>query len=302
MKTKNIIIGIITIISIIGIITIISLVSCGGSGSNNAETFDETSEKNIPMSDKPLNISIYLDLSDRLKRELTPSQKDRDLAIVGHVADYFRAQTVGSKILQSKNNLKVFFYPAPNSSDIATLAEDLCLDITKFNGVEKRVALDGDANQGKPSLKERFCKNLSAIYDKTIEANQWPGCDIWDFFSNKNVDTQCIREGFRNILIILTDGYLFDEKHKVQEGNASSFVTPATLKNPEASLIVKRKGLENLEVRILEVNPTDINHRDQLKLILENWLKEMGVKEENITVSQTDLPSNTQTIVDSFLK
>lgn len=292
MKTRNL---------IIGFIAIIAFASCGGSGSKKAESTGEVAGNGVSQSDKPLNISIYLDLSDRLKRDLTPSQKDRDLAIVGHIVDYFRAQTVGPKILQSKNNIKVFFYPAPNSSDIATLAEDLCIDITKFNGVEKRVVLDGDANQGKPSLKERFKKNLSAIYDKTLEANQWPGCDIWDFFSNKNVDTQCIREGFRNILVILTDGYLFDEKHKVQDGNAFSFVTPATLKNPNTSLIVKRTGLENLEVRILEVNPTDINHRDQLKNVLENWLKGMGVKEENITVSQTDLPSNTQTIIDSFL-
>ena len=292
MKTRNL---------IIGIIAIIAFASCGGSGSKKAESTGEIAGSGVSQSDKPLNISIYLDLSDRLKRDLTPSQKERDLAIVGHIADYFRAQTVGPKILQSKNNIKVFFYPAPNSSDIATLAEDLCIDITKFNGVERRVVLDGDANQGKPSLKERFKKNLSAIYDKTLEANQWPGCDIWDFFSNKNVDTQCIRKGFRNILIILTDGYLFDEKHKVQDGNAFSYVTPATLKNPNTSLIVKRTGLENLEVRILEVNPTDINHRDQLKTVLEDWLKGMGVKEENITVSQTDLPSNTQTIVDSFL-
>lgn len=292
MKTRNL---------IIGIIAIIAFASCGGSGSKKSESAGEGTGNAVSQSDKPLNISIYLDLSDRLKRDLTPSQKDRDLAIVGHITDYFRTQTVGPKILQSKNNIKVFFYPAPNSSDIATLAEDLCIDITKFNGVEKRVVLDGDANQGKPSLKERFNKNLSAIYDKTLEANQWPGCDIWDFFSNKNVDTQCIRDGFRNILIILTDGYLFDEKHKVQDGNAYSYVTPATLRNPNTSLIVKRTGLENLEVRILEVNPTDINHRDQLKNVLENWLKGMGVKEENITVSQTDLPSNTQTIVDSFL-
>ncbi|MBR1556358.1 MAG: hypothetical protein IJ647_01155 [Prevotella sp.] len=240
-------------------------------------------------------------MSDRLKRDLTPSQKERDLAIVGHIADYFRGQTVGPKILQSKNNIKVFFYPAPNSSDIATLAEDLCIDITKFNGVEKRVVLDGDANQGKPSLKERFNKNLSAIYAKALAAKEFPGCDIWDFFSNKQVDAQCMREGFRNILIILTDGYLFDEKHKVQHGDSLSWVTASSLKNPNTALIVNRKGLDNLEVRILEVNPTDINHRDKLVSVLENWLKGMGVKEENITVSQTDLPSNTQTIVDSFL-
>ena len=292
MKTRNL---------IIVILAIIALASCRDSGSKKAESAGEATRNGVSQTDKPLNISIYLDLSDRLKRDLTPSQKERDLAIVGHIADYFRAQTVGPKILQSKNNIKVFFYPAPNSSDIATLAEDLCIDITKFNGVEKRVVLDGNANQGKPSLKERFNKNLSAIYDKALAAKEFPGCDIWDFFSNKQVDTQCMRDGFRNILIILTDGYLFDEKHKVQYGDSLSWVTASSLKNPSTALIVNRKGLDDLEVRILEVNPTDINHRDTLVSVLENWLKGMGVKEENITVSQTDLPSNTRTIVDSFL-
>lgn len=284
MKAKNL---------LILVATILSITSCGGSKSKSEGGNEEVQKPVVSKTDTPLNISIYLDLSDRLTRDLTPSQKDRDLKIVGHIADYFKAQTLGPKILQSKNNIKVFFYPAPNSSEIATLAEDLSVDMVKYQGKEKRVVLE--------EMKEKFNQNLTAIYDKTIEANNWPGCDIWDFFSNKNVDTQCIREGFRNILVILTNGYLFDEKHKVKEGDAYSYVTPATLKNPNTSLIVKRKGLENLEVRILEVNPTDINHRDQLKAVLENWLKGMGVKEENITVSQTDLPTNTKTIVDSFL-
>ena len=274
---------------------ILALTSCDGESKSKQNPVDEIPDNgSVSESDQPLNISIYLDLSDRLTRSLTPSQKDRDLAIVGHVADYFKAKTLGPKILQSKNNIKVFFYPAPNSSGIATLADGLSVDMVKYTGKGKRITLE--------EMKDKFTKNLTVIYDKTIEANNWPGCDIWDFFSNKNVDTQCIRDGFRNILIILTDGYLFDDKHKVKDGNAYSYVTPVTLKNPNTSLIVKRKGLVNLEVRILEVNPTDINHRDQLKTVLENWLRGMGVKPENITVSETDLPTNTKTIIDSFLK
>ena len=280
---------------------VLLLHSCKGCGSKSTEASDSSVEirKELSKQEKPLNISIYLDLSDRLIRDLNPSQKERDLAIVGYITDFFKSQTTGREILQSKNNIKIFFYPAPNSSDIATLAADLSCDITKYNGRDRRIVLEGSKDT--PSLKDKFLKNLTVIYDKTVEQNNWPGCDIWDFFSNKNVDTQCIRKGFRNILVILTDGYLFDEKHKVQNGDAFSFVTPSTLKNPNSSLIVKREGLEDLEVRILEVNPTDINHRDRLVSVLENWLKGMGIKEENITVSETGLPTNTETIIDSFL-
>lgn len=281
MKTKNILIAICTLL-LCG-----SIYSCGGNDNN--KTSPETNKE----AKTPLNISIYLDLSDRLiRRDITPSQKDRDLAIVGYIADYFKAQTLGPQILQSKNNIKIFFYPAPNNSDIATLAADLSLDITKYEGKGKTIALN--------DMKEKFTRNLDAIYDKTIQASNWTGCDIWDFFSNKNVDAQCIRKGFRNILIILTDGYLYDAKHEVQDGDAFAFVTPTTLKDKNSSLIVKRTGLENLEVCVLEVNPYDINHRDQLVSVLENWLKAMGV--QKLTVAETDLPTNTQTVIKSFLE
>lgn len=286
MKTRTILIRVLLLCGII--------YSCGGTKTGGGD--DDT--KPVPAVKTPLNISIYLDLSDRLIRtkdarghKMNPSQKDRDLAIIGHIVDYFKKQTFGPQILQSKNNIKVFFYPAPNSSDIATLAADLRLDITEYQGRGKREALDG--------MKEQFTKNLAAIYDKTIEENNWPGCDIWDFFNNKNVDAQCIRKGFRNVLVILTDGYLYDEHHKVQKGNAFSYITSNTLKDKNASLIADRTGLEDLEVRILEVNPYDINHRDQLMFVLENWLKEMGV--QKFTVAETDKPLETQTIIKSFL-
>lgn len=270
---------------------ICAFISCGKSNGNqnNGET-TITSEN----TNKPLNISIFLDLSDRLTRNLQPSQMNRDTAIIGYILDYFKAQTLGPKILKSKNNIKVFFYPTPQSAKIATLANDLCVDIAQLNGKDKRIALE--------EMKNKFQKSLTLIYNETLKANNWIGCDIWDFFSSKKVDVQCMRKDARNILFILTDGYLYDENHKIKDGNAYSYILPQTLQNPASSLIVKRDGLENLEVCILEVNPYDIKHRDQMITILENWLQAMGVKKENMNVGETDLPINTQTIIRSFLE
>lgn len=250
--------------------------------------------KPVQPTQPPLNISVYIDLSDRLVRNMEPSQMYRDTAIVGYLADYFKANVLGPKILSSKDNMKVFFYPAPQSSDIATLAQGLSVDMSVLKGVDKKNAL--------LSLKKNFQNNLAQIYSKAIEDgnnHKWPGCDIWDFFSSKKVDVQCVREGYRNILIILTDGYLYEGKNKIKEGKAFSFVLPETLKDPDASLLVKRQGLENLEVRILEVNPYTTQEGYKLIPVLENWLKAMGVKE--ITVAETGLPTNTQTIIKSFL-
>lgn len=259
-----------------------TIISCTDKKKNNENT-----------TQRPLNISIYLDLSDRLVRDMQPSQVSRDTAAVGYILDYFKRQTMGPRILQSQNRLKVFFYPSPNSSDIATLAGELDINMAQLKGVEKRKKLE--------SMKSLFQKNLSQIYNKTISEHEWIGCDIWDFFSSKKVDAQCIKNGARNILIILTDGYLYAANNKIKEGNAYSYILPQTLKE-EAPLIVRRKGLENLEVGVFEINPYSKEEGYKLIPILENWLKNMGISEEHLVVAEIDLPTNTQTLLKSFLE
>lgn len=273
------------------LLIISNISSCGGNGGVKK---DGEPTATAEETEKPLNISIFLDLSDRLTRDMEPSQMSRDTAVIGYIADYFRGQTTGPKILKSKNNIKVFFYPAPQSTKIATLANDLNVDIAQLKGRDKQIAL--------VEMKDKFQKSLAQIYNETLTEKNWIGCDIWDFFSSKKVDVHCMRKGARNILFILTDGYLFDENHKIKEEDAYSYILPQTLNNQNSSLIVRRDGLEELEVCILEVNPYDIKHKDQMITILENWLQAMGVKKENMNVAETDLPTNTKTIVRSFLE
>ena len=244
--------------------------------------------------EKPLNISVFLDLSDRLTRKIEPSQMSRDTAIISYIVDYFKAHTLGPQILQSKNSIKIFFYPAPHSSDIATLANELSVNMEQYNGKDKRIALE--------NMKAKFQGNLTQIYNKTISEENWIGCDIWDFFNSRKVDSQCIKKDARNILIILTDGYLFDQNNKIKEGNSYSYILPQTLEQKDASLIVRRKGLNDLEVRILEVNPYTKEQGYKMIPILEKWLKEMGISEGNLTVAETDLPTNTYTVIKSFLE
>lgn len=80
----------------------------------------------------PLNISVYLDLSDRLTRDLTPSQMERDTAVINHLINLFIEDCLkNGKIVKSKNHFQVFFYPTPKNSEIALLASGLNIDLTK---------------------------------------------------------------------------------------------------------------------------------------------------------------------------
>lgn len=256
---------------------------CSGDGSNSKSA----------SSDLPLNITVFLDLSDRLTREMTPPQMERDTAIIRYVGDYFVDQSVkGGKLLQSKNCFQILFYPTPNSSEINAYAKKLKVNLSDTKAAEKKKVLT--------EFKNDLNATTGALYQEVLKYKNWTGCDIWRFFSDKKVDQQCIKDDYRNIVIILTDGYLFETNDKIQEGNAYSYILPQTLKNPESSLIVKRNGLEDLEVLMLEANPYETPDINKMKEVLDDWFKEMGVKK--FVVAETDIPENIKIIVKDFLK
>ena len=64
--------------------------------------------------------------------------------------------------------------------------------------------------------------------------------------------------------------------------------------------MVNRKGLNNLEVLIMEVNSPTPSKEKKIVTLLENWLKAMQVNK--YVVADTDLPVNTKPILISFLK
>lgn len=272
------------IISIVTFMVIVAVSSCC------------SEQKKKVVTSQPLNISVYLDLSDRLIRDLTPNQMYRDTAIINYLVDYFRSQTLGPTILKSENKMKVLFYPTPKDTKISTLAQGLYVDIGSKQGVEKRKALD--------EMKGIFQNNLSHIYEETLNEKNWVGCDIWDFFSNKKVDNLCVKNGARNIIVILTDGYIFADNNKIKEdNNAFSFILPQTLAIDGSSLIDRRSGAlkdKGIEVLMLEVNPYQPDQRDKMVKILENWFGAMGI--EKFVVAETDANlTNTQTIIKNFL-
>ncbi|MBQ4485221.1 MAG: hypothetical protein II934_09530 [Prevotella sp.] len=219
---------------------------------------------------------------------------EKDTAIVGYIADYFLKESKDNGIQESQNRIKVLFYPEPQGTAMVKCADDLNVDIQKCKeGAERK-------NKVK-NVKETFQKSLEQVYTQAIKDSNFPGCDIWGFFSNKKVDIHCISDNHRNILFVLTDGYILDEKTMERNGDISNYISSKILTNPNAELEVGRTGLENLEVAILEINPQDPKHLKKMTSMIENWLKGMGIKEENITISDTGLPVNTKRVIESFL-
>lgn len=289
MRNKAIIILSIIIVLVIALYFIITpppQTETGGESGSDV-TPPEMSQKTLP-----LNLSIYLDLSDRIKPNGTEalSQKDKDIAIVDYLANYIKARAVRQKILPCKDRVKVFFYPEPEDAKVALLSEKLELDLGATPMKEKKPKLI--------AFTEEFKNSLEQIYSSTIQTSCWLGSDIWGFF-NKPIDNYCIKDGYRNILVVLTDGYIYHASNKQSAGSAHSFILQQTLKDKNSSLIVGRKGLDNLEVLMLELNPNPPTDQQKMEQVITDWLNNMGVHKHY--VGETDVPSNTKMIIEKFL-
>lgn len=240
----------------------------------------------------PINLSVYLDLSDRIKPGGTEalSQKDKDIAIVDYLANYIKQRAVKQKILPCKDRIKIFFYPEPVDAKVALLSEKLELDLGTTPMKEKKPKLI--------AFTDEFKNCLEQIYSSTIATSSWLGSDIWGFF-NKPIDNYCIKNGYRNILVVLTDGYIYHASNKRSEGSCHTFVLPQTLKEKASCLIVGRTGLDDLEVLMLELNPNPPTDQQKMEQVITDWLNGMGVKKHY--VGETDVPSNTKMIIEKFL-
>ena len=187
------------------------------------------------------------------------------------------------------------FYPTPKDDEVATIAKSLAINASDLPvGTDKLNKITHATND--------FCNSLGKIYALAKQQGHFHGSDIWGFFANGDVDIHCVREGYRNILIIVTDGYLYEYDNRIQNGDESNFITDPILQNPNAKLITGRtdsvKG--DLEVLVLEVSPRDPKQLPHMKSLIEQWLTDLGVNKAQVW--QTQLPSNTETVIKQFLQ
>lgn len=272
-------------------VVIISAVALFGFSGCRGNEYDKENNIQQEAKSKPLNISVFLDLSDRLKNKTSGMmQCEKDTAIVNNIVDLFKDQVLENKIIGSKDCFKVFFYPQPSDSKINALATKMEYDFAKMEINQKKHELG--------TMKEIINANLGNIYSSTINKDEWPGCNIWGFF-NEKVKSFCVKEEYRNILIILTDGYIYHRDSKHVDGTKTSYILPSVLTKANPKLICKTTGLANLEVLMLEIDCNSA-HNDKMKEMIGTWLSEMGVSKYEI--HSTDLPNNTKILIENFLK
>lgn len=151
--------------------------------------------------------------------------------------------------------------------------------------------------------------------EDAMTSNTYPGSDIWRFFKD-HIEDYCLDDCHRNILIILTDGFMYHKNTVIKSENYTSYLTPKSLKklklnkNNWKDEIEKRKlgfipigkKLDDLEVLVLGIkNQSKINPftRDILEKYWSDWFDKMGIKKYKI--KSEDLPSNVEKVIFDFI-
>lgn len=297
-------------IIILALTVITSCTSCNGKKSDNSSNTIGQSGKTINKNQQ-LNISILLDLSDRIDPQKYPEKPEhfeRDIANIKSLTDYFVKDMEKRGAYMAKGRIKVIFSPKPQDPNVDLIAQKLDIDLSILDPKQKKEIHD--------NLTTTFSDNLASIYKAIIKEKKWIGSDIWRFFKN-DVKDFCIAKdsNYRNILIILTDGYIYHKDSKDKNSNRFAYILPENISqfrsNPnwekeiekkDFGLISKRTDLEDLEILVLEISPSPTckNDEDIIKVVLNKWFKEMRVKK--VGLYNSELPELTKSRINNFIK
>lgn len=254
------------------------------------------------------NISILLDLSDRisLKKNPNPTMEyyQRDLGYIKSVSESFTEHLKSKRIRQINDKMQLFFNPEPLDPAINTIAQNLRINIDKNNASKELLN----------SINSDYASQTSKIYESAIKDNKYVGSDIWSFFDSKTKD-QCIENKYRNILIVLTDGYMFYESTIMKEGNRTTYITPELIRKnglntkdwdkkfheQDFGFIKANDDLSNLEVLVLGINPDKKNPYEEkvIRAYWTKWFTEMKIS--RFEIKNADLPSNMEKIIKDFI-
>lgn len=286
---------------------LIFLIGCAGDDAKEDTTAAVPAGHETSASQN-LNISILLDLSDRIdpEKNSNPSMEyyKRDLGYIETISKAFEQHLKSKAIRQINDRIQIFFEPEPLNSRINELAKALKLSFNKDNSSKAAIL----------KISPSYITASNTIYNLAIKDKKYVGSDIWGFFKNKAND-YCVEPGHRNILFILTDGYMFHEDSKFVLGPKSSYLTSSLIRSLRLNTSAFRKTIgqngygfipakdqiSDLEVVVLGINPVKGNpfEGDVIVTYWENWFKEMKITRSMVKL--TDLPSNLDPVIQKYI-
>ncbi len=288
--------------------TLFLILSCSDVRKEEQKEADATEVGNKHGNSDNLNISFLLDLSDRIDPKKYPNESMqyylRDAAYIKSVSEAFDTHLRTKKVRQMNDKMQVYFDPEPQNQNINAISNDLRYSVTRENA--SLDLLD--------KIKTTYASEPLKIYELAIKDDNYVGSNTWKFFKTKVKDF-CIEENYRNILIILTDGYIYHKDTKMKEGNLTSYLTPqdirgyslndkswrSNIEEKDIGFIPATEELENLEILVLGINPDPKNPYEEevIRKFWGDWFDKMEVGRYDIKTA--GLPSNMDKIIKDFI-
>jgi hypothetical protein len=289
-------------------LTIILLISTMTFSCKNDAT--DTNKDPIKTKDvsENLNISLLLDLSDRISPTKYPNPTMeyylRDVGYINSVSEAFTEHVRSKKVIKAHDKIQLFFDPAPLNPEINKISQDLKIELNKGNVSKELIK----------NIKTIYANNPLKIYNLAVKDGNYVGSDIWRFFKTK-INDYCVEKEYRNILVILTDGYIYYKDTQMKEENFTTYLTPESIKsnklnspewnkkimNQKLGFLKANNDLSNLEILVLGINPNPKNpyEEDVIKTYWTNWFQVMKVK--RFEIKNADLPSNMDKTIKDFI-
>jgi len=273
---------------------------------------EEKSKSEKSSNYKNLNVSILIDLSDRISSKLNPEQYAKDINIVSYVVDAFKSYLNKKGVVQSEDKIKTIFYPTLNYEIYQEIADSLNVDFGKYEFKERKEIFN--------RISQIYKNNLKKLYSFATKARSYEGSDLFNYFKHRVVD-DCISNdsNYINILIILTDGYIYHQNSKYRNGNRFSYLVQKAdhvkyfraLENWEEifdkedyGLIKLNNDLSKLYILAAEFNPSENSPKDFdiLKKYWSKWFEEQNMKPEQYKILRTDLNTLNRDLIYEFFK
>jgi hypothetical protein len=260
-------------------------------------------KKWLPSKTNNLNVIIVPDLSNRIiDNENNLDQIKRDSVIINAISESF-INSVKTKM--NSNDKLVIDITDRNQAGgkIGELADTIMYDLSNFkNKINKLYFND---------KREQFGSGVSKLYDAAynfeVENPKGGGADFVSYFSTNlksKIQKSTLNDNYRNVLIILTDGYLEATK---PNGDIISYIKfePTEIQETSSS------RFKELEVYLLEFNrrksANDLEE-NRIKRWWYEWLKSMNVKsiddetaEDDIIIKRMDGYTDVKKKIDEIL-
>lgn len=276
----------------------------------------------LPPLPTSLNLIVVPDLSKRIVDEMNnPDQIKNDTILLSHIWKAF--EVYAKQSVSTKHRLVIDLTDEKQAEgQFKNWADSLVFELPEHNAKNLRTNWFRDTVT---NVSNRYSKSIDSLY--SFGKNSPLGADYWKYFRrdlSKHIKKTTLFDNYRNVLIIITDGYLESEDKlytgswnernsiakKIKKGIPIEELIPETLKFPDIT-----QKFPTLEVLILEVNerkqkskqePNDYGTTedyDILKFLWTDWFKRLEVKNvgDDFFILRSEATRHTKNKIDEFL-